>query len=361
MSASDEDRFDDLPILAELRGLLEARFAQAEATPRIQALARAGLRVAPMVLATAAAIAVAAAALIALSRGHSAPTAPAHTPVTPTVPTNPTAPNPPNPTPTEGGYIKQAQRDTVTRDPACVVHVNRGATFIHGSPGRALLSTLGVLRRSAPPADQTLRTLYGGGFDAGAGVYVDYVRRARTEFNKSFYIIPEARTIPFSPIPTRCYAEMHAALVRAVRHLAPQERNRILQLQAQQFATQRLQTEHRAGVCFAAVTTRRVKPPKGVDMGCGQSVPTLQNAMNGWLGEDHRGGGALLAGIVPDGVATVTLHYAAGGGDPARTLTSDVVNNVAVFEVPRHTFRQDLPASWIFRAADGRILKTITP
>ena len=358
MSASDRDRFDDLPILDELRGLLEARFAQAEAAPRIQAWTRAGLRAAPMVLATVAAIAVAAAALIALSRGHSAPTPPAHTPVTPTVPT---PPNPANPTLTESGYLKQAQRETVTRDPACVVRVNRGATFIHGSPGRALLSTLGVLRRPAPPADQTLRTLYGGGFDAGAGVYVDYVRRARTEFNKSFYIIPEARTIPFSPIPPRCYAEMHAALVRAVHHLAPRERSRILQLQAQQFAMQRLQTEHRAGVCFAAVTTRRVKPPKGVDMGCGQSVPTLQNAMNGWLGEDHRGGGALLAGIVPDGVATVTLHYAAGGGDPARTLTSDVVNNVAVFEVPRHTYRQDLPATWIFRAVDGRILKTITP
>jgi hypothetical protein len=82
-----------------------------------------------------------------------------------------------------------------------------GATLVHRAPPKALLSALGVLRRPALPADRSPRMLFRNGFNAGAGVYVDYIRRARTAFGKSFYLVPEARIIPFGAIPERCFGE----------------------------------------------------------------------------------------------------------------------------------------------------------
>lgn len=101
--------------------------------------------------------------------------------------------------------------------------------------------------------------------------------------------------------------------------------------------------------------------------GCNDNLPAISakpdtpgvpgpQTMAGWIGEDHPRGGALIAGIVPDGVATITLHHAAGEGDPARTITSTVVNDVAAFEVPRHTAHQDFPSDRVWRAADGHII-----
>lgn len=349
MSSADRDRFDDLPILAELRDGLERRFAGG-ARRRRWRWARAGLGGAPIALAGMAAIAVAVVALVAVRHGHpAAPGRPPH-------PGTPYAPSPPF-SPGEQKLIDSATRRTDARDPACVVHANRGATVIHGSPGPKLLSLLGVLRRPAPPADRTYETLLHGGFDAGAGVYINYIRRARTEFGKAYYIVPEARTTPFSAVPERCYAEMRTALRRVLRRQPAAEQRRIVAAQAQQLAVQRQESAGRAGLCFALVTVKRVRPPRGVDMGCSPGVPPLPVGMDGWIGEDHRDGGTLLAGIVPDGVATVTIHYTASGGDPARTLTSTVVNNVAAFEVPPHTFHQGLPARYEFRAGNGSIVR----
>jgi hypothetical protein len=244
-----------------------------------------------------------------------------------------------------------------------VPRANQGVTFTHGKPSNALLATLGVLRRPAPPADETNRTLIQSGFDVGAGVYVNYIRRARTEFNKSFYIIPEARTTPFSPIPSRCYTEMHAALLHEIRQLARTQQARIFQLQALQFAAQRALTEHRDGFCFAAVSLGYHSKFTGVDSGgCSQGPPTLKQYWPtdpGWMQEDLNNGDVLLAGVVPDGVTAVTVHYVAGNGHPARTITSTIINNVAAFEIPPGTFRKNyVPTTVVWRAADGRVLRT---
>jgi hypothetical protein len=134
-----------------------------------------------------------------------------------------------------------------------------------------------------------------------------------------------------------------------------------MRAQSEQFAAQRQQSLHRGGVCFAVVTIGQRVSPGGVDMGCSPGVPDIHEwGMSGWIGEDHPAGGVLLAGIVPDGVATITLHYPAANRDPARTVTASVINNVVVFEVPPHTAHQDFPRNVVWRTADGHAINQTT-
>jgi len=73
----------------------------------------------------------------------------------------------------------------------------------------------------------------------------------------------------------------------------------------------------------------------------------------------------LFAGVVPDGVATVTLHYPAGklGGfshrsGPALTATRHVVNNVVVISVERAGVQAIRAVTTTWRSADGATIKT---
>ena len=52
------------------------------------------------------------------------------------------------------------------------------------------------------------------------------------------------------------------------------------------------------------------------------------------MGRATRAGGTIFAAVVPDVVGSVTLEFDAGGGDPARSITSRAVNNVVVFKHP---------------------------
>ena len=69
--------------------------------------------------------------------------------------------------------------------------------------------------------------------------------------------------------------------------------------------------------------------------------------------------------LVPDGVATVTLHYPAGkiGGfdrhhGPAFTITTHAVDNLLVVSVPRSGNRLMAPMTMTWRATNGTIVKT---
>jgi hypothetical protein len=216
-----------------------------------------------------------------------------------------------------------------------------------------LRAALGVLRRPAPPADRSTRMLMRNGFNAGAGVYVDYIRRARTIYGKSFYLIPEARIGVFGPIPRRCYREMRMTLQRDLRSAPAALRKPTLSAQAQQFAVQRLQARQQEGLCFAAVSLGFHGRLGGVDEGCTPGVPKARTPLAGGIGEGDRAGGTILASVVPDAVGSVTLDFFAGGGNPARSITSRAVNNVVVFKIPPHTAQQQFPSRVIVRDRHG--------
>ena len=74
----------------------------------------------------------------------------------------------------------------------------------------------------------------------------------------------------------------------------------------------------------------------------------------------------VFAGVVPDGVATVTLHYQAGklGGfshrsGPALTVTGHPVNNVVVISVERAGEQATGAVTTTWRAANGTVIKTL--
>jgi hypothetical protein len=353
----DRERFDDLPILGDLRELLAAHMREAGATGPARADRRrrggwavAGLRRVPLALAVAVAVAVVAVGLLALH--HSA----AHPPTTPparqgtvhhTVPVNPP--------PSQGANLaSQAQHQVIARDHACAQPTNRGQTIDSGSPGHAVLSLLGVLRRPPLPPDPTNRVLHSIGWDIGAGVYINYIRRARTEFGRSYWIVPEARTTPFGPIPARCYREFHATLLHDLRDASPALRAQALRAQRDQFDVMRSQSEHRAGLCFIEIGLHVRPHPGAVGFGC---TPGVQGVIpGGGNASGDRGGGTIVSGLAPDGVVAVTVHYKASGSHPAHTITSDVVNNVYVIKVPPNTGHEPFDATWRIRMSDGHVL-----
>ncbi len=92
-----------------------------------------------------------------------------------------------------------------------------------------------------------------------------------------------------------------------------------------------------------------------VGFGCSPGVQGVVPGFGG-SGSGDRGGGTIVSGMVPDGVVAVTAHYAASSSDPARTITSNVVNNVYVIKVPPNTSRTAFDAVWSVKMSDGRVL-----
>ncbi len=359
MDMRDPDRFEDLPILADLRDLLaaEMRAAAADgplgATPRPPARrwALAGVRRAGLALAVGVALAVVAVGLVALHQRSAGPHSigPAtHSGPTPSIPAAPPPPMVPS-------AVNRAQRETIKQDPKCAETTNRGQTIDHGAPPQSMLSDLGVLRRPPLPADSTNKVLYSIGWDKGAGVYVNYIRRARTEYGRSYWIVPEARTTPFGPIPARCYREFRATLTRDLRHAAPAVRARTLHDQQEQLSAERAETEHREGLCFIEIGLHTRPHPGAVGFGCA-AAPTDADPLSGGSGSGDSGGGTINSGILPDGFVSLTAHFPATAGAPEITLTSDVVNNVYVLKVPRRPGRAQMPDRWRLRRADGSVV-----
>ena len=81
------------------------------------------------------------------------------------------------------------------------------------------------------------------------------------------------------------------------------------------------------------------------------------------------GRGSVLSGVVPDGVASVTLHFPArlDGTHQASSVsvTARPIENVFVVRVPRRVTPQAFGGSapvWItWRAANGTVIRTIHP
>lgn len=215
------------------------------------------------------------------------------------------------------GSVRWAAR-TVTLS-ACLTH--RGSVpLLQGAPDQALLSILGVLRRPATPADELPSSTHflDGGF-LGEQVFVRYIRRARTAFGETWYVIPA------------------------------------------RFTSCAIGGPHEGIMLFGFGAS-------GGGGGGGQSAAVIEQ--HGMWGSTSGGTGnpagiTYFHGVIPDGVATVTFHYPAGkvGGFSRRTggpVTVDarVINNVVVVAVPRAGEQATGSVTVTWRAADGHVVKT---
>ncbi len=245
----------------------------------------------------------------------------------------------------ELSYITTATTG-VERSKACRLQQPAGATYIHGSPGPDLLSILGVLRRPATPADRLNSEAVAGTPD----IYRAYVRRAFSAGGISYYIVPTRYDRAASVPSERCFALQVAALNRELPKLPVSLREPTRELQGAFIAYDRSIVAHapRDTICFVNIGRNES------GTGCGIGPEAIKEGLP--VQEDQ----GTYSGVVPDGVATVTLSSPAAGGKPAHAVTVSVIGNVYSAHLSTR-FRSPPTPTVTWRSAQGRVLKRISP
>jgi hypothetical protein len=189
---------------------------------------------------------------------------------------------------------------------------------LQGRPSRSLLAILGVLRRPAVAADAI--HIFQGGFTRG--VFVRFIRRARVADGSRFYLYP----VVVGECGTR--EKPHQGIMEL---------------------TQNVDLGH--GLI-------------GGTGGGGGTARAIEQGRDASSGPPGSSTSATVTMVVPDGVATVTLHYPAGRASgyspkisPAVTLTTKPVENLLVVRVPRSNPLGR--ATMVWRGPRGRVIKTM--
>lgn len=194
---------------------------------------------------------------------------------------------------------------------------------LQGPPSKSLLSILGVLRRPATAADA------GSGITAQgftSAVFVHYIRRARVINGSPYYIYPA--------ILGGCGTGEKA----------------------------------HEGIMDLAKNVDLGHGLVGGTGGGGASAEDIEQGRDVERGAPGSSTSETITMVVPDRVATVTLHYGPGPASgytkkisPPFTITSPVINNELVVLLPRSVSLEGVPGvRMIWRAANGRIIKRLS-
>jgi hypothetical protein len=291
---------------------------------------------APTLIAVAVTIAVVAIALTALGHGRHAPAHPGpvgsgHLPFSP--------------------MLFRAARQATRTDPACRPPRTTPAPAVsYGAPNRAVLSFLGVLRQPRTAADRLASQLYPPG---PKPAFVNYIRRARTAHGTTYYVIPAGTSgLGGTPLSTRCIGDITAAARHVLPDIPAAQRTATVHfLETFQARQERLSKQPSDGaICLLAMAGRT----QGTE--CVRGSEVQRHGMFAFERRPVRGalvgGGAYLAGLVPDGVATVTIRFEG----PALAPPATVIHNLFVVHVPRADVG---PTAMIWRSAGGARIRTI--
>lgn len=324
-------------------------------------------RVAPLAAAAVAVIVVVFA--FVLIRHPGSPTAPGPN----GLPQAPSAAFQPHLTPSQLSAVLAAYRKVVANDRGC--RGLGGPELTTGSPSRELRSLFAILRAPAS-AGKPLRGLLererGPALQPGAEYYVNQIRPARTAFGGTFYILPAGNITGQGGVAARCQDEQVTALKQKLSRAQPSLRNQMLAAQARYLAYMGYLARHPEGIC-AAWLTHPVKD-EGTLM-CG-SLANFERwgIMADDANELH--GNPVFWTVVPDVVATVTLHFTPDG-TPLRhpvTMTVRPVGNVVVAVVPhgrgfrrgtltRTSWADAFPSTIVLRDRSGHVVRRdkVTP
>ena len=260
----------------------------------------------------------------------------------------------------EERYVETAVLKAVN-GPACVSeHV---PATNPGTPPASLLSILGVLRQPVTAADKPP----GRVLEHESDLYVNYVRLARSAFGQNWYVwVAGPAFLPPAHL-NRCLAAQTADFHNELPRIPTRLRAATTRMFAGQLAAERradTRPPRPVGVTLVGLQ------PNGTGGG-GGGANAAEIESHGMWGSSSGGTGAnpgltLFSGVVPDGVATVTLHYPAGkvGGfsrrtAPAITIKAHAVNNVVIVSVPRAGAQATGAVTTTWRRADGSIIKRI--
>lgn len=360
-------RLDDPPAAATDRS---RRFrARSPQSPRSPWSARAGIRHLPVMLAVGTSVLVAVLALSLLRSKPSGPSRPSHT-------RQPAAAGP-----AAFPHLSRRQRKqiddvmkadgaVVRRDGACTAVVGerwgpgRKPSLNQGSPSAAMLATIGTLDRAATRADQLPprkiwdgphskpRTYPYGTYPTVIGIYARYIRYARHRDGANYYLVPAKDVNWREAVPARCYSEQVTALREELPKIPRTLRRGIFALQSIYLAYERRSTDPYPGVCLVAIND--------TGNGDGASCYAVSEIRAGHtLSSGAPAGVPVVYGLAPDGVRSVTFYYS--GRYSRHPLTALVINNVFILHDPGDRLPEyGFPYKLLWRAANGRVLKTIT-
>lgn len=232
-----------------------------------------------------------------------------------------------------------------------------------------MLSTLPVLSRPATSADRLPSSLYvNGRLEPLVPGQVDirFVRLARVADTITFYLLPASRLgrPPLSSVAaSRCYRLTVAALQAELPAIPQARRAATVRYGDAEFALGRYNLETSSVHEGLFLFTVRADGSGGADGG--QSPATIQQTgmLGGGGGGERSAPPIVMDGVVPAGVATVTLQFPAihhgSRRLPALNVTGDVVNSVFVIRVPTLLQRGGWPTTAIWRSASGKLIKTV--
>jgi hypothetical protein len=228
------------------------------------------------------------------------------------------------------------------------IRPRRHLSISYGAPDNQMLSTLGVLRRSATTVDSLRPFLRSAGLNVAHGIYVRYVRLARTYRGTSYYIIPAADV---GRMDARCVAAGRAALQKGLVSVPVALRRAV----AQQGAGLLVESGPGEGVFLNTATAFHDETGDGSPV----RIQDIQREGGGFGFDGDRGVNLTLSGIVPDGVASVTVTIKRAGEQPL-TVTGRPVGNVlaVTLRAPAHGPIGG-PATMIWKAPNGRVIRVI--
>lgn len=263
--------------------------------------------------------------------------------------------------------VNTATRRVLRREPECRLDsaAPQKSVFSDADPSSALLSMLGVFRRSPTPAELTAGRTAEPEFDARPElIYSRYVR-----------ILQRGRYKITSPLPNLgldvavlagCERKVHAEIPRAGRR-APKplvRRALVLHDEFRRAERQRLPSSRTRTGDELSLT---VSHGRGSGGSSGFSLEQLRRhgltVSTGGQGPRERGGRVFA--LVPDGVRTVQARYGRLSFDPFRgglraraerfIKTARVVDNLASYAEPRGGANYPLQITW--RRADGSVVR----
>lgn len=230
-------------------------------------------------------------------------------------------------------------------------------------PSRQILDAIAAFRRPALASDAFPQRFFGGLGD----LYIDYFRSVTSASGKSFFI-GVARTARFAyRLSDRCLNLQRRKLVdllagkgAPLRSIALQEFRRIRDNAER---TQPVPTTPQDTLWFFT------KGPGGVGLSSGSGgTPVDYFVAHGMFMSSGFRGSSTLSGLLPDGVASVTLHYpkVVSNGrwykptvyPSAYTRTVRVQENVLSVRVPRGAGGA-YPSRMVWHAADGTVVRVV--
>ncbi len=230
-----------------------------------------------------------------------------------------------------------------------------GGRFPTVNPDFALRSELAVLHKHAVSADSLPRSIVGWGHRKEYG---RFIRLAATIDDVAFYIVPTGSPFLGRPAAPRCVTALVAEVRTEARRIPASIRRQTLALAAQDAAKDRLVLERETGEGVCLVYSGRTSNEQSGYV-CGATATDIRD----WGLVDGFG---RMVGLVPNGVATVTVRLPASGKRPVVPTSSYRPESTDTFNVVNNVFATNLwavgnirHASITWRSANGHIIKTV--